>query len=161
MNNLCNKCGLCCKLIPTVDNIIIRDGAQQIEDFFFPIDIADALNINENYVHYVQNQFPNAVFYTCRYLSNDNLCTHPDKPEQCKNFPQSPFALINVDCGYSGEIFIKQEALKQKIRKLKEEIIHYEALIASNPKEKNSYLKIINSHNNFIKRYEKFGSENW
>lgn len=160
MNNFCNKCGLCCKLIPAYNGNIIRDGIQPVEDFFIPLDIDTAITINEDYVKKVQNLIPNAEFYTCKYLKN-NCCAHPNMPEACKIFPNSAIAIINDDCGYFGEIFIKHETLKQKIRKLKEEIIHYEALIATNPKEKNSYQKIINSHQHFIKKYQVFGSSNW
>lgn len=161
MSNFCNKCGLCCKLIPVHNDNIIRDGFQPVEDFFMPIDIQTALNINENYVHNVQKIFPNAEFLTCKYLSDKNLCTHPQAPESCKNFPNSALALIHDNCGYYGEIFIKNEALKQKIRKLKEEIIHYEAQIITSPKESNNYQKIINSHKNHIKKYEQFGASDW
>lgn len=161
MNNFCNHCELCCKLIPAYNGNIIRDGIQPVEDFFIPLDIQTALWINEDYVRKVQNLFPEAKFYTCQYISENNHCTHPNMPENCKTFPNSALALIPDECGYSGEIFIKNEALKQKIRKLKEEIIHYESLIISNPKEKNNYQKIINSHQNYIKKYQVFGSLNW
>lgn len=161
MKTFCNKCGLCCKLIPAVNGKIIRDDFQDIEDFFFPIDISAAQNINENYVKNVQSNFPETIFYKCSFLSETNICTNPNPPENCKKFPNSPLALIHEECGYSGEIFVKFEALKQRIRKLKEEIIYYEAQIATNPKEKNNYQKIIKSHNNYIKKYEQFGSLNW
>lgn len=161
MNNLCNKCGLCCKLIPAYNNKIIRDGFQPVEDMFVPISINTALDINENYVKKVQNLFPDAEFFSCRYLSDDNLCTHPNPPETCKTFPQTALAIIDDNCSYLGEIFIKHEKLKQKIRRLKEEILHYEILKEQNPKEKNNYEKIINSHKGFIKRYSEFGSGDW
>lgn len=161
MSILCNKCGLCCKLIPAHNNIIIRDGQQPVEDFFEPIDFAVAININEDYVKKVQNIFPDANFYTCKYISEENLCMNPQPPESCKNYPNTALALTPDECGFYGEIFTKNENLKQKIRKLKEEIIHYEAQITSNPKEKNNYQKIINSHKNYIKKYEFFGSQNW
>lgn len=161
MGNFCNHCKLCCKLIPVVNGSMIRDGIQPLETCFKSIDINTAQSINEDYVKKVQNIFPNVEFYSCEYISSDNHCSNPDMPESCKTFPNTALAIIPDGCGYCGEIFIKNEALKQKIRKLKEEIIHYEAQIITNPKEKNNYQKIINSHNNFIKRYENFGSLNW
>lgn len=161
MNNFCKKCGLCCKLIPIYNGSIIRDGLQPVEEFYIPLGLENALYINENYVKNVQNIFPDAEFYTCKYLSNDNLCTKPEMPEACKKFPETPLAFIPEQCGYSGEIFIKSEALKQKIRKYKEEILNYETLIIANPKEKNCYKKIISTLNNHIKKYEKYGSLNW
>ncbi len=161
MSNFCNKCGLCCKLIPACNGNIIRDGQEPVQDFFTPLNISTALSINEDYVKKVQNLFPEAQFYTCKYLDKNNQCTNPNMPETCKTFPNTAVAIICDNCGYSGEIFIKNETLKQKIRKLKEEIIHYEALILSNPKEKNNYQKIINSHQNYINKYQNFGSLNW
>lgn len=161
MTNFCNHCGLCCKLIPAINGNIIRDGKQPIEKFFIPISIDQALNINENYVKKVQSLFPEAKFYTCKYVSENKQCTNSHMPESCINYPSSPLAIIPDECGFSGEIFIKYETLKQKIRKLKEEIVHYESLIITNPKEKNNYKKIIDSHNRFIKKYEQFGSLNW
>ncbi len=161
MSNFCNQCGLCCKLIPAYNGNIIRDGIQPVEDFYLPLDIYKALSINEVYVKKVQNLIPDVEFYTCKYLNTDNQCLHPNMPESCRNFPNSAISLINDDCGYFGKIFLKHEALKQKIRKLKEEVIYYEAQIASSPKEKNNYQKIISSHQNYIKKYKDFGSLDW
>lgn len=161
MNNYCNQCGICCKLIPSYNNNIIRDGIQPVEEFFTPVNIETAININETYVQKVHELFPEAQFYTCKYLSKDNRCTNPNMPENCKNFPSSPVSIIPENCGYFGEIFLKHEALKQKVRKLKEEIIYYEAQISSDSKEKNNYQKIINSRQNYIKKFEQFGSSNW
>lgn len=160
MSNFCNNCGICCKIIPAFNGNIIRDGFQPVEDFFMPLERSTAISINEGYVKKVQNIFPEVEFYTCSYLLN-NLCTNPNIPNNCKNFPNSALAIIPDECGFCGEIFIKNETLKQKIRKLKEEIIHYEAQIASSPKEKNYYQKIINSHKNYIKKYEHFGAQDW
>ena len=160
MNNCCKKCALCCKLIPAHNGNIIRDSLQPIENFYTPLDINTAININEDYVKKVQNLIPNVEFYTCKYLTN-NQCSHPNMPESCKKFPNSAVAIINDNCEYFGEIFLNHENLKHKIRKLKEEIIHYEALILSEPKEKSNYQKIINSHQNYIKKYQLFGSSKW
>ena len=60
-----------------------------------------------------------------------------------------------------GEIFIKSEEIKQKVRKYKEEIIYYEAMIASDCKDKNVYIKILDSLNRFIEKYRQFGADDW
>ena len=167
MTDFCSKCGICCRLIP-IDNeskMLLRDGIQEPDQTFldslYPLSIESACNINESYVKKVQNIFPEAQFYSCKYLSDENICTNSNMPSACKNFPSHPLAIIPDDCGYEGDIFIKNEQLKQKIRKLKEEIIHYEALIASGDKDKNSYAKIIANHTKFIDKYALFKAWDW
>lgn len=161
MNNQCNKCGLCCKIIPACQENSLRDGIKPLEDFFQPLNTDAALSINESFVRKIQEIFPQVEFYTCKYLSTKNQCINPNPPENCKTFPNSPLAIVSDDCTYYGEIFIKNEELKQKIRKIKEEIVHYEALISSNHKDKTSYQKIIKNQQSYIKRFEKYGSTNW
>lgn len=161
MNNYCQTCGLCCKLIPVVEGKMARDGLQHPLDSLIPLSLDEAEKINCDYVEKICSLFDNVTFYSCKYLDN-NLCTcYTNRPECCREFPSTPLALIPEECGYSGEIFIKNENLKQKIRRLKEEIIHYEALISSNPNEAKNYLRIIDAHKRFINRYAEFGSADW
>ena len=56
-----------------------------------------------------------------------------------KIYSSNPLVDVPEGCCYSGEIFLKREEIKQKVRKFKEEIIYYEALIASGDKESKSY----------------------
>lgn len=167
MTNFCNHCGTCCKLIPAniEKQLLYRDGIQHLDDDFIsllePLNFEDAVKINECYVNKVRAIFPDSKFYTCKNLSQDNLCTSLDKHEFCKTFPSEALALIPDECGYYGEIFIKSEELKQKIRKYKEEIIYYESMIASGCKEEKVYTKIIESLNKFIEKYIPFGANDW
>ena len=167
MTDLCSKCGICCRLIPIEDEtkMLLRDGIQEPDQSFLdslcPLSLEEACNINENYVEKVQNIFPSAKFYSCKFLSEGNLCTNPEMPVACRNYPSHPLAIIPEDCGYEGEIFIKNEQLKQKIRKLKEEIIYYEALIASGDKNKHAYTNIIENHKKFIEKYAPYGAWDW
>lgn len=156
MDNLCNKCGLCCKYIPVIDGMILRDGKQPIFEGLEPLN-----NLNDSYAKMVQNLFKDSQIYTCRYLSDNNECLHPQKPEICKNFPSGATSVIPENCGYSGAIFLEKEKLKQKIRKMKEEIIHYEALMQESPKDSENYQKIITARKNYIEKYKDYGSENW
>lgn len=166
MNDFCKKCGRCCKYIPAdLDKkIIYRDGVKPLDDeFSLLLNLADLQDIDENYKEIVQNCFPNAQFYTCRFLSEENFCTNTQKPAICEEYPSAPLAFVPEDCGYEGEIFVKNEAFKQKIRRLKEEIINYESLIAvsSEKQEKESFAKIIKFHQKFINKYAPYGSEDW
>ena len=141
----CNKCGKCCKNI-AVDfekKILFRDGVQTLTKEF-----ADMMIKEENK--------GSTTLCSCRYLK-DTLCTNPNKPVECQNFPSSPFAFLPENCGFEGDIFIKLEKLKQKVRKLKEEIIYYNTIL---PKDK-SVQRIIDRHQAFIDKYKIYGSEDW
>lgn len=143
--NYCTKCGECCKKI-AVDfskNIIYRDGVQALTENF-----AKMLTPTE--------KKDNITFCTCKYLEN-NLCTNPLKPEECINYPSSPFAFIPDECGYYGAVFLNRETFMQKLRKLEEEIIHYEALInCSSKDEAKQYQKIIEKHKSYINKYKMY-----
>ena len=167
MSDLCEHCGMCCKLIPVnlQAKTILRDGIQPLDENFFeqlaPLTVEEAQNINEIYVDNVLKNFPEASFYRCKYLAPSNLCSKLNIPELCKNFPSHPFALIPEDCGYIGENFVKKEEIKQKIRRYKEEIIDYQTLIQTDEKNSRGYIKIIESLERFIKKYQIYGSEEW
>ena len=62
-----------------------------------------------------------------------------------------------------GEVFLKNENFKQKIRRLKEEIVNYEAIISvsSEKQERESFEKIIKFHRKFINKYSAYGSQDW
>lgn len=147
-NDFCNKCGECCKKIKADFDlkILYWDKKQPLTDEF-----AEML---------IPSDEENTYF--CKYLK-DNLCTNPNKPDICHNYPSSAFVKLPEDCGYNGFIFIQTEKIKQKIRKLKEEILHYEMLIkvTKEKREQNQLQKIINSHQKYIDKYKEFGSENW
>lgn len=167
MNVFCNHCGMCCKLIPvqSEDNILVRDGFQIIDEEFLSalqeLSLSEAQNINEEYVKNVQNIFPNVKFYSCKYLSDNNECMSDTKPSVCKDFPATALALVPDECSCLGDIFIKNEQLKRKIRMIKEEILDYETLIENGDKDSASYKKIIENLSRFIIKYKDFGSENW
>jgi len=143
--NYCNQCGKCCKKI-AVDfskNIIYRDGIQNLTPDFAqmltPVEKKDSVTL-----------------CSCKYLEN-NLCTNPDKPEICKTFPKSPFAFLPDGCGYYGAIFLERENFMKKIRKMEEEIIHYEALITCSSKDDaKQYAKIIEQHRAYINKYRMY-----
>ncbi len=167
MSDLCERCGICCKLIPvdTEAKTLLRDGVQPLTDEFLeyliPLSLEDAQSINEAYVDNVLNTFPTADFFKCKFLAPSNLCSKLNIPEICQKYPSHPFALIPDNCGYLGEVFVKNEEVKQKIRRYKEEIIDYQVQIECGSKDSKSCLKIIESLQRFIKKYEIFGAEEW
>ena len=167
MDNFCDRCFECCKIIPVDFNrqAFLRDGLQHIDEDFLnmlsPLTIDEAQNINENYVTSVQNIFPDAEFFKCNCLDESGFCTNDNKHNYCLKYPSHPLAFIPDECEFYGELFIKSEELKQKVRKYKEEIIYYESMIASGCKDEKIYQKIIHSLQRFIDKYIPFGSEEW
>ena len=42
-------------------------------------------------------------FYKCLYLADDNKCKiHEDRPQICRNFPDSPFTVMPPGCAFEG-----------------------------------------------------------
>ena len=149
--DFCNKCGECCKHIAV-------DFERKIL-FFFVLQ-----GLTDNFAKMLKSveKKDNITYCCCTYLRNGK-CTAEHKPEICQNYPSSPFAYIPENCGFSGDIFIKLEHEKQKIRKLKEDILHYEALIKTtyDSSEIKQYEKIIKHHTGLIDRYKFYGSYDW
>ncbi len=149
--DFCKKCGDCCKQIfVDFDNkMLYFDGIQPLSEDFAQmlVPIGKKGNLSICY---------------CKHLK-DNKCTNHQKPAICNQYPSSPFAYIPSSCGFYGETFIKNEAEKQKIRKLKEEIIHYEALLntTANKKEQQQYSRILKTLKARVDKYSIYGSEDW
>jgi hypothetical protein len=143
----CKKCGSCCKQIKINKDKLLWDGeiklSEEFKSMLIPID-------TENNI------------YTCKYLHN-NLCTNPDKPDICKNYPSFAFTKLPDGCGYEGYLFIAKEKIRHKIRKMKEEVLDYTILCNTSidKREIQQYNKIIESHQRFINKYMDFDSENW
>ena len=148
MDDFCNKCGECCRNIKADFDakILYWDGETALtEEFAEMLQKTDKENV-----------------YSCKFLK-DNLCTNQNKPEACTKYPSSPFIELPENCTYLGYIFMQSEKIKQQIRRMKEEIIHYEAIIVStnDKKEQNRLQKIITTRQKFIERYKEYGSDNW
>ena len=147
----CNQCGECCRKI-AVDfnkNLMYRDGIQNLTENFKDM-LSPVVNNGE------------ITYCICKYLRG-NQCSNPNKPDICKNFPSSPFAYLPESCAQSGNVFIESEKIKQRVRKLKEEIIDYNILVntVTNKFERNGLLKIIQNHERFISKYLEYGSNDW
>lgn len=100
----------------------------------------------------------------CEHIDENNLCKiYDNRAEFCKNFPASPWEEVPQGCGYEGWLFKKREEKKQYIRKLKEKILSYEIIIkeTSDAEKVERIVKIIQKTERIIKRYSKYGSENW
>jgi len=136
----CNKCGSCCNCAsPSVSYIKLLEKAAAGEDFakdFFSIFIPYE-NIGE-----VKSLYPaiiersikayssknnikpeDLVFYKCRYYSKEKQCLiYEDRPELCRDFPGSPFAILGEKCAYHNwaqECREKYKDLKKELDNLK------------------------------------------
>lgn len=143
--DFCNKCGECCRRIAVdfENRLIFFDGiqplTQEFEQLLTPVDKTN-----------------NITFCSCNYLKG-KLCTNKNKPKECINYPSSPFAYLPEGCGFYGETFSKLEKVKQQVRKLKEEILHYETMMVQDK----SVQKIIDHHKAIINKYKLYGSDDW
>lgn len=165
MDNLCNRCGVCCRYIPADINnkLLFRDSIQPLTDEFESMLVlqSDFMPQCFNVIYSESTLNCDFQIFKCKYLLNDNVCSNPNKPQECKDFPSSPMAIIPDDCGYSGFQFLKHEDFKQKIRKMKEEILHYQALSIDEPQNERGYKKIIERLQAYINKYKIYGSEDW
>ena len=177
---LCLMCGKCCKVattsIPYEEMKQMADqgnkGAIDFLDTFEPFaNIEEARKIAPDIVDNILERFKednrptdNMTFYTCKYLREDNLCgRYEERKALCKHFPASPWAIVPPGCGFEGWLFLKREEIKQKIRKVKEELIELE-LLKTKVKDEETLTKIKNVEEKMhksIDTYKKYGSEDW
>ena len=173
-------CGKCCRAA-TCDvpyekmKEMAKDGDKGAQDFldtFEPFENLEearrvAPDVVDNVIsHYKDDNRPtnNLTFYTCKYLREDNLCgRYEERKTLCKHFPASPWAIVPPGCGFEGWLFLKREEIKQKIRKVKEELIELE-LLKKKIKDEATLEKIRTVEEKMhksIDMYKKYGSEDW
>ncbi len=180
-DDLCRKCGLCCRVATTSTPYkklleMCEQGDKGAIDFlsvFVPYEsieaarevsaptvdnIINGLKEDGNYVE------EDMTFYKCKYLDDDNLCTRYDtRLALCKHFPSSAWAIVPPGCGYEGWLFMKREEAKQKIRKIKEELLELQ-LLKKKAVDADIQLKIAAVEKKMlanIELFKKHGSENW
>ena len=175
---LCKMCGKCCRVVTTsipyeelkaskeqgaVDFLSIFEPYPTVEDAR-KVDAGIVDNIIEGLKEDGNYDENNMTFYRCKYLQDDNLCgRYETRLTLCKHFPASPWAIVPPGCGYEGWLFLKREEIKQKIRKVKEELIELQ-LLKTKVKDKETLEKIKaveEKMHNSIATYKKYGSENW
>ncbi len=137
----CNKCGSCCICAtPSVSYKELLEKAAKGEEFardfysiFIPYqNITDAEKICADTVKNTlesSNKGKNninkneLVFYKCKYYSDSKKCLiYEDRPELCRDFPGSPFVLLNKKCAYfvwAKECKIKYKEFQNEIENLK------------------------------------------
>lgn len=178
---LCKMCGLCCRVVTTtipylklkemceqgdkgaIDFLSIFEPYPSIEDArkvsAETVDnIINGLKMDDNYVE------ADMTFYKCKYIRDDNLCgNYEARPLLCKHFPASPWAIVPPGCGFEGWLFMKREEAKQKIRKVKEELLELQLLKAktNSPELLIKIASVEKKMHESIEMYKKHGSDNW
>jgi len=142
----CGQCGICCKAAsPSSSYKTLLEKAAQGEDFardffsiFVPYDIKYA---EKNYPEIVERSLKaffakkicseDLVFYRCIYYSEKNQCEiYEDRPELCRDFPGTPFVILDERCSFyywAKECKEKYKNLQKElkiIKKYKKEISH-------------------------------------
>lgn len=179
--SLCKMCGKCCRVVTTstpYDELKRKakngdEGAIDFLSLFVPyksIDEAKSVDaeIVENIIEKLSldNNFDekNTTFYYCKYLQDDNLCSnYENRPKLCRHCPSTPWAIVPPGCGFEGWLFWKREEDKQKVRRLKEELLELQLLRnRTNDEETLNKISAVEQkiHRN-IDLYKKYGSENW
>ena len=175
---LCRMCGKCCRVVTTTTpykelKASKEQGAIDFLSIFEPypsieaareVDAGIVDNIIEGLKEDGNYDEKNMTFYHCKYLQDDNLCgRYEDRLTLCKHFPSTPWAIVPPGCGYEGWLFLKREEIKQKIRKVKEELIELQ-LLKTKVKDEATLEKIKaveEKMHNSINIYKKYGSEDW
>ena len=104
------------------------------------------------------------TFYRCRYLNEDNSCsTYETRPDLCRLFPSTPWAVVPPGCGFEGWLFQQREKMKQRIRKLKETILSLEVemLTMENPEQIKRVQDAIAKTRLTIEKHASHGSNDW
>lgn len=178
---LCHMCGKCCRVVTTAKSYeelcACRDrgdeGAIDFLEIFEPYISLDAARevSKETVDNVVEALKENGIydeksltFYKCRYLQEDNLCSrYKDRPDLCEVFPSSPWAVVPPGCGFEGWLFQQREEKKQKIRRMKEDILSLEVMLkeTNNLDQMKKILDTIDKIKETINMYAKYGANDW
>lgn len=173
---LCLMCGKCCKTVSAAKsnqelNDLASQGDTSALDFlsiFRPYaSLEDAKNVDRSVVENILKGAPDGkelTFYHCKHILDNNCCgNYENRPQLCRNFPSSPFAVVPQGCGYEGWLFAQREKVKHKVRELKESIIEYKAELKSDlpPEQKRKIQIIIDKSQQLIDVYASYGSADW
>lgn len=118
---LCNMCGLCCKLASFKGGMSVNeikkiaqdyseptqaDGAKDFLTIFEHIPTEEAANISNTFVEDVCKRFEDkqeqASFFKCRFIAPDGRCAiHEDRPLLCRMYPiPHERTVYHKDCGF-------------------------------------------------------------
>jgi Fe-S-cluster containining protein len=146
---LCNMCGLCCKIATfkggmsyeeikeiasDYSNPSQADGARDFLTIFEPITQEQARNTAPDFFNIARSRFPEdrrdkVGFFKCRFIKDGSLCQiHEDRPLLCRMYPiPHERTVYHKNCGFKErgeqnwqEIKTIIESLQQQSQELEE-----------------------------------------
>lgn len=158
----CKKTGQCCRIVsPSVPTFELLKKAAEGDDYardFFNIfipynSLKEALSVNKKTVlrslKSAEEQGFNKediIFYYCKYIGNDNRCLiHEDRPQLCRDYPDTPFLVFSESCAYNEW----SKICRKKYIELKEEekTLNEQRKIIKNMKAQQLFLEKYNNLN--------------
>ena len=140
IQDLCHKCGRCCKSATTFHNhekvlALAAEGnfdAQEFLRVFKPypsIEAARAVvpeqvaQVLEVVTHRNDMDENNVTFYYCEHVTPEGLCgIYETRPRCCKEAPAHGWSVMPPGCGFEGWQFLDRERQKRMIRDLKSQV---------------------------------------
>lgn len=180
--NLCKKCGKCCRVVTNNDYTyselqkMAMEGNPSAKDFiklfepYSSIDEArkiDSTTVDNIITHLKMNgkyDEKTLTFYKCRYILKNNLCSiYEERPAMCIYNHNNAWIVTPPSCGFNAWLFLKRENDMQRVRRAKEELLDLKVM-----KTKTKDLSIIckiesieKKINSTIELYAKYGSNDW
>ena len=112
----CKRTGICCRSATSVkpwEKLIKAKDNQYLRDFF---NLFVTYGRTDEYKKIFPNAYINCIsivkdrkdisiddvyFYYCRFFKEPGICQiYEDRPDLCRNYPESPFDAIDSECGF-------------------------------------------------------------
>ncbi len=170
--NLCKKCGKCCRIATTTKSYdelqkLAAENDQGAIDFlelFEPYEsIEDAMLVDKEQVEHIGYD-ENTTFYRCRFLQKNNLCSRYDtRKDLCRHCPSTAFAIVPPDCGFKDWLEEEKFKIINKVRALKKEKFMYQQELLKDCSDNKRLMlnKLISTIDTYINNYSKYGSHEW
>jgi Fe-S-cluster containining protein len=108
---LCTKCGVCCKLDDFLTAGEVKALPQHTEVQAKLQALSNELAV---LVEQGEDKYDEYVMHTACPFVKDNLCTiYEIRPEGCRRFPNTPFAMLSEDCEALDRLKKQRSALRR------------------------------------------------
>lgn len=109
---LCTKCGICCKLDDFLTAGPVKATAEEQPQIHAKLQaLYDELAV---LLEKGEEEYDRCVMHTACPFLRDKLCSiYPIRPEGCRRFPDTAFAMLSEDCEALTRFKKQRNALKQ------------------------------------------------